>query len=141
MSKMNTLVGFAGTKAVLAIVTVVLMAQYSHLIFLNFTNLTLNSNTFTIAGRVRLRRTDNYLEWMGPSHLSSFESWWQSADGKDFVDDYTDGLIELVSIDWWIIKSNKNSDILGFTSDFKFTPPGELGNTPKNLIDIVRSLP
>jgi hypothetical protein len=100
MSKMNKVVGFAGTKAVLALVSVVLMAQYSHIIYLRFTGLTpIDTNTYRVTGKVRLRRTNNYLEWMGPSHLPSFESWLQSAGGIAFVDDYTNGLLELVSID------------------------------------------
>jgi len=119
---MNKVVGFAGTKAVLALVSVVLMAQYSHIIYLRFTGLTpIDTNTYRVTGKVRLRRTNNYLEWMGPSHLPSFESWLQSAGGIAFVDDYTNGLLELVSIDWWIIKSYRKSDILGFTATSNYT--------------------
>ena len=141
MRNMNKVVGFAGTKAVLALVSVVLMAQYSHIIYLRFTGLkSLGADTYRVTGTVRLRRTDNYLEWMGPSHLSSFESWWQSADGEDFVDDYTHGLLELVSIDWSITKSYKKSDILGFTATFKLHLEHP-GKTPKNLLKIVKSLP
>ena len=142
MSKMNKVVGFAGTKAVLALVSVVLMAQYSHIIYLRFTGLTpIDTNTYRVTGKVRLRRTNNYLEWMGPSHLPSFESWLQSAGGIAFVDDYTNGLLELVSIDWWIIKSYRKSDILGFTATFKLHLPAHPGKTPKNLLQIIKSLP
>jgi hypothetical protein len=140
MSKMNKLAGFAGTKAVLALVTVVLMAQYSHIIYLKFTSLTLNDDIFTVTGRVRLRRTDNYLEWTGSLQLPSFESWWQSTDGKSFVGSYTDGLLELVSIDWEVIKSYGNSDVLEFEADFKLYI-GDPGKTPKDLLQIVKSLP
>jgi hypothetical protein len=142
MRNMNKVVGFAGTKAVLALVAVVLMAQYSHIIYLRFTALKpLGADTYRVTGKVRLRRTDNYLEWMGPSHLPSFESWWQSTGGINFVDDYTNGLIELLSIDWDIIKSYKKSDILEFTATFKLDLPSGPGKTPKNLLQIVKSLP
>ena len=144
MHKMNKVFGFAGTKAVLALISVVLMAQYSHIIYLRFTGLKLidaDTNTYQVTGKVRLRRTNDYLEWMGPSHLPSFESWWQSTGGINFVDDYTNGLIELLSIDWDIIKSYKKSDILEFTATFKLDLPSGPGKTPKNLLQIVKSLP
>ena len=142
MHKMNKVFGFAGTKAVLALIAVVLMAQYSHIIYLRFTGLkSLGAGTYRVTGTVRLRRTDNYLEWMGPSHLFSFEAWWQSTGGKDFVKDYTNNIIELVSIDWSITKSYKKSDVLGFTAEFKLHLPSGPGKTPKNLLKIVKSLP
>lgn len=70
MGHMSKVMGFAGTKAILALIAVVLMSQYSHIIFIKFTGLTpLSTERYLVTGRVRLRRTDNYLEWLGPEHL------------------------------------------------------------------------
>jgi len=120
------------------------MSQYPHIIFIKFTGLTPQSTgRYLVTGTVRLSRTDNYLEWLGPDHLPSFNSWWSSPQAKKFVYRYTHGMILLQRISWNIIDEKKNSDILEFKAVFSLGPnfPADPGTTPKTLLEIVKNLP
>ena len=143
MGSMNKILGIAGSKAILAIIAVVLMSQYPHLISLQFTSLEQMDDKFIVTGRVHLRRTDNYLEWLGPEHLTSFNAWWSSPQAKTFVARYTHRMIQLQRISWNIVKEKQNSDILEFKAVFSLGPnfPADPGTTPKTLMEIVRTLP